>query len=164
MKRLTVLCVILFVVVPAAVQAQPTLQEKSIAVLVRWFECDECEEGQLKEVVALGEFVVPSLRAALHHGASPATRELVRRGLDRRYDELLQFINPKIGAPFPSREEFISTNLEVLDAQYRVRAAKALAEIGGKNSKKALEEATRQSLREDERAAVTAALAKLNGA
>src|SRR5438045_405912 len=58
----------------------------AVSVLKTWFECDECEAGELAAVVKLGEPVVPILGAVLRGGLSPATRELVRGQLADRYD------------------------------------------------------------------------------
>src|SRR2546430_17743167 len=65
--------------------------EAARTALVEWFECEECEEGQLQAVVKYGQAVVPLLRSALLQGASPASRELLRRELAKRYDELRKY-------------------------------------------------------------------------
>ena len=52
-----------------------TPEEASVATvaMVEWFECEECEQGELQAVVKYGQAIVPTLRASLLHGASPAS-------------------------------------------------------------------------------------------
>lgn len=133
--------------------------ETARQALVEWFECEECEEGQLEAVAKLGERVVPSLRAALLEGASPASEELLRRELAIRYDELQQYARShpeaKVGS---SKDEFVAMYVGNLHAQYRTRAAQALSRIGGPTAVRALEEGLGRADRPDVRASVEAAL------
>jgi hypothetical protein len=139
----------------------PNVQHAEAArtAVVEWLECEECEEGQLSAVLSYGKDVVPLLRASLLHGASPASRELLRRELIRRYDELRQYQETHADAKLAStRGEFVASNLANLDAQYRVRAAKALGAIGGSAARSALREASKQKNRADVKASIQAAL------
>ncbi|HKO55428.1 MAG TPA: hypothetical protein VJ276_06080 [Thermoanaerobaculia bacterium] len=144
--------------------AAPTMNveqtEAARQALVEWLECEECEEGQLEAVVKLGQPAVPSLRAALLEGASPASEELLRRELEKRYDELRRYAathpNAKVAS---SKEEFVAMYVANLHAQYRTRAAQALSRIGGPAATSALREGLARADRPDVQATVKSALA-----
>lgn len=169
--RRTSLCMLLLLLMacPRPEQRDPvkpvttemTVEQAEAArqALVEWFECEECEEGQLEAVAKYGEQVVPSLRAALLEGASPATEELLRRDLARRYDELQRYAQTHPEAKVASsRDEFVALYVGNLHAQYRTRAAQALSRIGGPNASKALQEGLGRADRPDVRATIQAAL------
>lgn len=133
--------------------------ETARQALVEWFECEECEEGQVEAVAKYGEQVVPSLRAALIEGAAPATEELTRRELETRYDELQRYARTHPEAKVTSsKEEFVAMYVGNLHAQYRTRAAQALSRIGGPAAVRALEEGLGKADRQDVRGSIEAAL------
>lgn len=137
----------------------PAQAEVARQALVEWFECEECEEGQLEAVKAQGSLVVPLLRTALVKGAAPATHQLAREGLSARYDELQRYAETHSYAkPASTREEFIEAGLRNLDAQYQVRATRALKVIGGLAARQALEAGLAAPLRADVRESVKEAL------
>src|SRR5882757_3199058 len=100
---------------------------QALEALTTWFECEECQEGELAAVTKYGEAVVPSLIAVLNGGLSPASRERMRLDLESRYDQLTaraqQHPNQKLAS---TKDEFTALYLGNFDAQYRVRAAQAL--------------------------------------
>jgi len=151
---------------PAATAAAPMTVEQTEAArqaLVEWFECEECEESQLENVAKLGENAVPSLRAALLEGASPASEELLRGDLEKRYDELRTYASTHPETKLPSsKEEFVAIYTSNLNAQYKTRAAQALGRIGGANAVRALEEGMKRADRPDVQASVKNALATVN--
>ena len=104
--------------VGTSVQTMPQGQSEAARVaLVEWFECEECEEGQLQAVVKHGERLVPLLKAALLEGAAPASEELLRLDLERRYDELRRNQEAHPGAKVAStKEEFVALYLGNLNA------------------------------------------------
>lgn len=163
MKTMTILMTTLLLLTPAAL-AQPAAAnpaataEAARQALVEWFECEECGEGQLRNVVKYGKLVIPNLRGALLEGLSPASEELLRRDLGRRYDELRAYAekNP-YAKPAGTREQFIAMYVANYHAQYRIRAAQALAAIGGAEAVRALEEGSRRAEREDVRREIAAA-------
>jgi hypothetical protein len=145
-----------------AAQADSISPERSARAreaLVEWYECEECEENQLEQVMNYREDVVPSLIATLNGGPGPASRELMRRGLEERYDRLLEYQRnhpeAKISAP---KEKFVTQYLSNYDAQYRVRAAQALGAIGGDSAEKGLRGAMKQPYRADVRSSIERAL------
>ena len=160
-----------FLACSAAPEAAPDAQAVSATVeqaeaarqaLVEWFECEECEEGQMQAVVKYGQTVVPSLRSALISGASPASRELLRRELATRYDELRKYQETHPYAKVASsKEQFIASNLDNLNAQYQVRAAEALSAIGGAAAARALEEGAGKAKRSDVRESIKKSLARM---
>jgi hypothetical protein len=143
--------------------------------IVLWLECEECTSGELDAVVKLGQAAVPSLAATLKDGPSNARKARMEQYLNEtheRYDEYWKTHtedwpnpnDPTVGAP-ATKDVFVQGFLRNYEARYRMRAARALGEIGGDEARKALEEAAQdQRLRYDERNAVTEALQKLSGA
>jgi hypothetical protein len=95
----------------------------------------------------------------LNGGLAPASRELVRRQLEVRYDDLTERArrNPNT-RPAGTKAQFVTLYLDNLDAQYRVRAAQALGAIGGQRPRAALEAALAKAPRADVRAAIRTAL------
>jgi len=131
---------------------QMTAAESAQAVqaLTTWLECEECQDGELAAVTRYGQTVVPSLIAVLDGGPSPASREQMRRQLEVRYDELAERAQRNPNARLASsKDQFIALYLGNFDAQYRVRAAQALAAIGGQRSRGALEAALGKAQRGD---------------
>jgi len=98
--------------------------------LRNWLECEECWEGELAAVVALGDEGVPSLAATLREGMSPAARARLERQLAERYDERAAWAETHPGTrPAMTREEFVAHHVRNRDALYRVRSVRALARI-----------------------------------
>jgi len=141
----------------------PEESAKATQVLVEWFECEECEAGELSSVTEYGEAVVPILISTLNQGPSPASRELVHRELETRYDELVAYSNEHPNVKLASsKEEFVTIYLSNYIALYKVRAALALGAIGGKNAEKALESALKDADRDDVRSSIQNALNNIN--
>jgi hypothetical protein len=137
----------------------PAESAKAVEDLVTWFECEECQSGELAAVTKYGQTVVPSLIAVLRGGLSPASRELLRRQLEDRYaaltDEAQRRPNLKLAS---NKEQFVTLYLGNFDAQYRARAAQALGAIGGAQARAALDEGLRSQQREDVRRTISESL------
>lgn len=146
---------------PAGEQLSPEEFDRLRRALVAWFECEECTEGQLRAVVAFGEKAVPSLVATLEQGPSPAQLEELRRALETSWAEIqrhqrtnrMELPGGETGLP-GSREQYLETYLGNYVALYRVRAAQALAAIGGERAERALRSALDEPYREDVRRAI----------
>jgi hypothetical protein len=136
----------------------PEVAERARLVLVAWFECEECEEGQLKAVLEQGDTVVPSLVAVLEGGASPASRELLRQALLVRYEEMAAYAQGEGEKVSFTRKELINHQLGNLDALYRVRAATALGQVDHPSARTALQAASKSVERDDVRAVIDGAL------
>ncbi|HWN11155.1 MAG TPA: hypothetical protein VNO50_18090 [Pyrinomonadaceae bacterium] len=143
-------------------QLSPDQWTQTRRTIVTYLECEECEEGELEAVVKLGESAVPTLAATLLEGPSPANREILRRQLLDTYRKLKEYekTHPKAKTS-QGEEEYVKTYAENYVALYQTRAARALGAIGGPNARKALEEASKLSLREDVKTEVKAALEKI---
>jgi hypothetical protein len=132
--------------------------------LVNWLECEHCEHGEVEAVTHHGQAIVPSLIAALNQGPSPATRDELGRALAERYEQLVEQSKKNPRAPIAvTRDRFVEFYGGALDAQHRIRAAQALAAIGGERARAALEAAAGPAQRDDVRAAVTKLLTVMKG-
>lgn len=139
--------------------SQHMSRSDAVTALITWFECDDCGQGGLKAVTRYGEAIVPSLVATLNAGPSPARRERLRRSRDAGYDELASQAGSKLSMKLASsKEEYVARYLANLDARYRIRAAQALAAIGGTNARRALETALGKAERDDVRTAIQQSL------
>jgi hypothetical protein len=146
---------------PAAGLAQPDPERKASQALAKWLEHD-CEEGDLRALIRFRQAVVPGLIAALKDGPSPASREVVGRLADASYDELIEQAQRKPERRIASgRDAYVTRDVDNLDAQYRIRAAQALAAIGGADARNALENAARQAQREDVRETIQELLKRM---
>jgi hypothetical protein len=140
----------------------PAASERAARALSAWYECQDCDAGELNAVTRYGERVVPSLIAALNGGASPARREGLRRSLGAAYDQMAEQAQRYPERVLPeSRSDYIERYAGNLDAQYRIRAAQALAALGGPQAAGALEAALAKPQRDDVRRAVERSLQKI---
>jgi hypothetical protein len=134
--------------------------------LRRWLETD-CEESSLMTLTRYKQAIVSDLIGALEKGSPANQREVVRREADASYDELVkqQDRNPerRVGS---TRDVYVKRDVDNFEAQYRARAAQALAAIGGPNARAALEGILAKAskgevqLREDVRRAIELFLSK----
>jgi hypothetical protein len=136
--------------------------ERAASALSAWYECQDCGAAELKAVTGYGERVVPSLAAALKDGPSPARRERLRDSLGAAYDQMAEQAQRYPERKLPeSRSDYIERYVGNVDAQYRIRAALALAKIGGGQARSALEAALGRSQRDDVRKAVERSLREI---
>lgn len=144
------------------VKLNPEQAAEARRTIMAWLECEECQDGELKAVVNLGKAAVPSLAAVLRHGPSPAKRELLHRYLVTNYKKLKGYEKKHPDTRMKMSEgEYVRTYSRNYVAQYRVRAVSALAEIGGSDSKKALNEAVKRRVRHDVRVVLKEAIKKV---
>ncbi len=126
----------------------PTPKEAadSQRVLKDWFECEECDDGELAAVVELGDGAVHLLGAVVVRGLSSAARARFVGQLEERYEQRLAYAEqyPSF-APVMKRDVFLSHHLGNRDALYRVRALRALERMGTDAARDALEEAQGQT-------------------
>jgi hypothetical protein len=136
----------------ASVRAAPTPEESAAArrTIAAWLECEECKDGELDAVLALGPLATPTLAATLLDGPSPAARELARRELLARHAELVVWTASHPGAGFATpADAWVEAQLANQLARTQVRSAQALAELGGPEAERALAAAFASPLRED---------------
>lgn len=126
--------------------------------LVAWFECEECDAGQLEAVLSHGEVAVPTLVATLEGGPSPAVRERYRRSLEKSWERIEAYRSAHPGTKRGiGREDYVNLYLGNFEALYRVRAARALGTIRSGDALEALRRAEGSTTREDVMRAVRAA-------
>src|SRR5262245_4908242 len=98
---------------PDRVKLDPERAEVLRTALVEWFECEECEEGQLEKVAQSKGDAVPSLATTLREGAAPASVALLRDELEARYDKLVEYSKDHPEAKVAStKEEFVNMYLD----------------------------------------------------
>ena len=140
----------------------PEQSEKVTLTMIEWLECEECTEDQLSAVVKNAKVLRPMLISTLKKGAAPASRELLRIELEKRYDEITEYSKTHPGTELKStKKEFVELYLGKFDAQYRTRAATALGAIGGKNAKEALQEALKKANRDDVKETILSSIKKM---
>jgi hypothetical protein len=145
---------------------RPSLSQEASAearrTIIQWLECEECTEGELDSVLALGRVAVPTLAATLIDGPAPARLEEQRQHLLALYRRQVEYArsHPR-AAPTMSESQYMAVYAGNLLARYRTRSAIALERIGGPTAAEALQRALTLPLRDDERAVVAAAAARI---
>lgn len=122
----------------------PSQAQSAVIALSAWLESDHGDPDDLAAVLTFGQAVVPSLAAALAAGPSAARRTRLRTALETGYTAR------KPGGA--SREEYVRYYMGNFEAMYRVRAAQALAAIGGPAARDAIRQSMEIEKREDVRA------------
>jgi hypothetical protein len=132
-------------------------------VLTNWLTCQKCEQGQLEAVVRNGEAIRPILMKLLLNQPSPPSREVLRRELGTRYEQLVEYSKKNPNSPLTAKmEQFVELYYGNSDVQHRVRAVQALAAIGGSGARAALQTVADEATQNDEvRAAARDALSRL---
>jgi len=147
---------------PPATALSPEQAANARRTIVAWLECEECTEGQLEAVTRLGPVAVPTLAVTLRQGPPPANRELHRAHLVDTYRQLKDYEkqHPQNKVTM-SEDEYVRFYTANQTALYQIRAAQALATIGGADARRALQEALQLPLRDDVKATVRDSLQKL---
>jgi hypothetical protein len=115
--------------------------------VLSWLQCDECTNRELERVRVLGRAratasaTVDSLREDLLGGPAAVRRSNVRRQFESAYQEDSADAASDGEAPPLTRTEYVDGYLDNFVTVYRVRAARALAEIGGPTAKAILDSA-----------------------
>ena len=132
-------------------QLSPAEYEEVRSVVVSYLECDECESGEEQALKKLGGKALPTLKAILEGGPSPARLAEYEAGLKRTYRQLRDYAGTHPESQMAMNEdEYVATYLSNYRAQYAIRAASGLAVIGGDDARAALERAAgRSDLRPD---------------
>lgn len=141
------------------VKLSPERKAEVIQSVVTWLECEECDEGELDRLKREGDSAIPTLAAALNDGPSPASIELMRLQMEKRYDRLMKYAKTHPKAHIQeSKKDFVFHYLNNYEALYRIRAVQGLSAIGGENAYKAIQNASRKSYREDVNVVIKEAL------
>src|SRR5260221_9534441 len=139
---LEVLPLVLVAMLQTAPTKGPLSPEEAYSLrqdVLRWVECEECTDGELKAVLKWGPAVVPTLTATLKEGPSPARREELEQHLRGTYRDLKAYerthAEARVGL---SEEDYLKTYRENFLALYTTRSARALAAVGGPAARRAL--------------------------
>jgi hypothetical protein len=110
----------------------------AVGALAAWLESEHGEPAELAPILKYGQAVVASLSAALTEGPSPVRRERLRRSLETNYAAYRSAMQDRSPWPVPTQEQYVGRYLDNFDAMYRIRAAQALAAIGGQQARDAI--------------------------
>ena len=145
---------------PTGPDVTPRVREQARVALVNWLECEECEDGELDNVLEYSELLRPSLVATLKAGPPEAGRERLRLHLSKTYRELEDYgrSHPEARLSSKGQSEYVHMYMGNYVAQYKVRAAAALGRIGGTEARESLQKARRSAEREDVKIACQQAL------
>lgn len=121
----------------------PSQAQSAVFALSAWLESDHGDPDELAGVTKFGQSVVPSLSAALSTGPSAARRTRLRAALETSFT-----VQKSMSA---SREQYVQHYMGNFEAMYRVRAAQALAAIGGPAARDAIRQSVESEKREDVR-------------
>jgi hypothetical protein len=134
----------------AATELTPAQSLEVRRAVVTWLECEECSDGELERLARYGELAIPTLGAVLERGPSPATLEKYRLHLESSYRKLVEYSRTHEEVKLDqSEDEYVKQYLENYQANFVVRAAQALAKLGGAEPRRLLEAASKRKLRED---------------
>lgn len=122
----------------------PSQAQSAVIALSAWLESDHGDADELAAVLKYGQSVVPSLAAALAAGPSAARRTRLRSALESSYSAA----KPTAA----SQEQYVQHYMGNFEAMYRVRAAQALALIGGPTARDAIWQSMESEKRDDVRA------------
>lgn len=157
--------VLLFTIVALALPATTSAQvlggaeaEQAVRAVAAWLSSGYHDVEHLAPLKKYGQTVVPSLIAALDTGPSPARRELARRSLESQYETLAAYSGSGSKFRMRSKEQYVQHYMGNFEALYRMRAAQALAAIGGSEARTALEAAAGKAGRDDLRKEIQRAL------
>jgi hypothetical protein len=143
-----------------AAALKPAEIDAAQAALNAWLDCLECVNNELEKVTSFGVRIVPSIGSVLDDGPPTDRIDELRKDLGIRYDELLDYQKThswtKVGSA--TKKQFVDSNIESVDTQYRVRAAVALGAIGGPLAKKTLQDALQLSQRATVRKSIEASV------
>jgi hypothetical protein len=133
-----------------AAQPDPITAEKARTAMVEWLECEECTEGQLRDLLEQGRVVEGLLIATLKSGLAPANRELYKRELEKRYDKLIAYAerHPK-SKPTLDKARYVALYMGNFEAQYRTRAAEALVKMDSAEGRDAVVQVMKETRRKD---------------
>jgi len=137
----------------------PARQTSAREALTAWFECEECVDGELQAVLALGPKVVPALADALLSGPSAEDRLRVESELQLRYLELSSFASQTPGTLFTlDQNTFVQLYRANYVARIQGRAAWALGALDDPEAERALRKVLCGDLRADVCKGIEAAL------
>jgi hypothetical protein len=156
MRRSVMMLMVVAVAAACPVQGDDRQSERLInaqRALQDWYNCIECQDGELDKLTQYKDLVEETLTITLERGPSPARRAEIEARLRSSYRS-----SPSQTIPENRYVELFMSNI---DAKFRARAATALGRIGTPSAQRALEKAEQdKKLRLDVRLAVKEARAR----
>jgi len=102
-----------------------------IDVVTEYLGCIDCATQALRPVVALGDSAVPVLRWVLAQGPSPERVARERTNATEAHERIRRYAVQHPGFPYIEADTvFVADAVARLDARIRLRAARALLQIG----------------------------------
>lgn len=133
---------------PSSQQAAAPTGEQVEQTVFLWLDCEECQDGEFRAVVALGESAVEVLGDVYLGGSGGFLPDESARAIADFQQNFadLQAAQSSSGreagvAPI-GEDEFVQMYMDNLNARYRARAELTLREIGGPKAEAYLETAT----------------------
>jgi hypothetical protein len=115
--------------------------EDARLAITNWIRCIECKDGELDRLTQFGEVIVPHLSTMLVGGPAQSTRDRVQQLNAVTYERLRAYSKKYRHSRFSiDKAVFLKTYLDNFILHYQIRAAHALAAIGGERAEKALTE------------------------
>jgi hypothetical protein len=116
-----------------------------------WYNCIECQKGELEELIKHQALVQESLVQTLREGPSPVQK--------REIELQLRANHRSSPSQTISEDRYVELFMANISARYSIRAATALGRINSDGARKALQEAQgNERLRNDVRSAARNAL------
>ena len=128
----------------------PTLAPAEHRRILEWLRCEECWNSERIAVRQLGARAIPTLTKYLRDGPSDSVRQIMR------VQFLAGYTTRTPGSV--SRQQYAQMLEDNFTANYQIRSAMSLADIGGSDAFQALDEAARDSAARSYRGDVMAAL------
>ena len=126
------------------------LNDEEVQTLVRWIECEKCDEADFIPVAALGERAADTLVVWIMNGPPAGRMDRYRNRLIRNYRQIQTYVAARRQVSFGMSElDYVALYAETYVARYQYRAARALAQIGGPRARSTLDSASRAGLRPD---------------
>jgi hypothetical protein len=111
----------------------PAANTKTGATIERYLTCEECVNGELAAVTALGQAAVPTLTAALTGPSAQSIANITKSSVDAfaraRAQSNRSSQSDRALRPLSDSAAFVSRNVESFRASYQGRAAHALTVI-----------------------------------
>ena len=146
-QLVTALSVTLLVtLVACSRQAAAPTQEHVEQAVFMWLDCDDCQDGEFRAVVALGDSAVDVLGDVYLGGSGGLLPDENARALADFQQNFADLQEAQSSGPEPdaapiAEKECVQIYMDNLDARYRARAELALREIGGPKAEAYLETA-----------------------
>jgi hypothetical protein len=126
------------------------LTDDEVQGLIRWVECEKCDDDDFAFVQDLGDRAADSLVAWLINGPPSDRMDAYRNRLVRNYRQIQTYAAARRQRPLDmSESDYVSLYADTYDVRYRHLSAYALVRLAGRRALPALDSASRVGLRPD---------------